>query len=1377
MADVITVDCVDSLDADDIMHCALRMLVWCSDSTNNNNHNDSSSSSPAVTTTNNNNNEIETDKLFCLAFPLAHAILSDARHRQNSSSTERDLRTSPWFWLTPEWHTAFEEEPPSPSPTSQQDNNNNNSTRQLRLRYACFARSVHMTPQQRSEAVAHLSLPTPPADSFLHDPEWLQHQPSSFPAPLIFNLYCALLSPVFAPVPPSSASSSSSSSRRHASIRRLRMWEQRISDFITRTALFRQTYGVTDFMHACAFLHVMFCGYLAGKVCAEDLMSLVLVDRAYYPGLTQLAATRLTVPSEVECRCLVLTHLRAETSRRIIELTTTTMTDPALLADVNCSTLNTSCLPAQATAAHNHSEVLTYLTQVLLAAYPSAADVLAQQQQRPQSGASQSGNARPQSAASQQQQRPQSAGRYRTEVTDVEEVMESTSPHHPHQLPLVNSRNTLSDPRIGATLHEVVVTCTGSTSSSTHHGSSGGLSLPQAFQSLASSEAIVDLGGVIRTVISALVTRVKAQVRNGGFGEEEDPVARGGGLGSRRGSLSSGATDSRTFLRILWSVAELQPWEEEALDNNFNRVVPVAMLPTLLSSVLKEIHVLSVHVLRGVTAGFPGGAALGLHETLQRLAVELQRSCETLLAFERAPVDGPPPAPLPPPLPHMSDTTTHVPDTSTAATPDASPIRCDSPTHKSDGKARRVPKGVVNASVVELALSCPLLPSHDSATVATTSATLIQTAVLVLVLERSVREHILGVAMTTPRVTTPTMVSEEDVEEVRARGIERGDKKSVVEALNKMHLSTRSDSLSSITSPTCSLYNYTAESPSAMAGDVPPGVSALLGMCERTTGEMLDAVLERWHGTTEMCLLDTFRRIVAVDNWTPVHPSEAVTSSAVDTALYVNRLCGTVGTGLSEAWATYLTIADMTTLRRQSRHAPPTAQDLHKGFQMCCSRLLERIRGDCRALCNDVLVRFSESMTASLEGVRSATATASSPHELAAVMTTSAAVRAVSKADVWHRINNIQFLSQRLEDTLRIVEAKINAFASDHPPVAPTTTVSNAMDADAAMSTIGSISPRQTPSGATSPSATGGGGGFLNSSAAQLLQQQLNEETPPPDWVTPATATIVQHSIDLLCGVLARQTVYLDDMMAAAVLENTYKGTFAPLTESHGQIRAALLDTLLHVAEDVRPTLARCVLREISALCTYRLVRGKMRVPATIDRFTLYCQLCVDLLTLGEMFYQDFGVPVRDCEAATTDFFAAVQLYLIPDADDVIFGHIRQVKFYESIQLPRHTLMRLLSIVAPTTHTSGVSKSPSSPPDRYGRGVAVSILRRSLTRLDDDGQHVMMCKGVGATTNTTGTGTAKVAADALGHHSAAAAVDTVALADVDKQTSKTCVIS
>ena len=117
---------------------------------------------------------------------------------------------------------------------------------------------------------------------------------------------------------PGKAGMSKAQRRKHG-IYRSRMQEVRMKNVVDVLASLRSMFGVTEFLHACCFIHALFVENVEGSLTVPELYRLLSVDCYYYPGFKlfcRVPDSSLTL-EDVACRNQVITNLQDEFSLKL----------------------------------------------------------------------------------------------------------------------------------------------------------------------------------------------------------------------------------------------------------------------------------------------------------------------------------------------------------------------------------------------------------------------------------------------------------------------------------------------------------------------------------------------------------------------------------------------------------------------------------------------------------------------------------------------------------------------------------------------------------------------------------------------------------------------------------------------------------------------------------------------------------------------------------------------------------------------------------------------------------------------------------------------------------------------------------------------------
>ena len=169
--------------------------------------------------------------------------------------------------------------------------------------------------------------------------------------PLNAMLYTTLFHTFFSPDDPKkSRHDESTAQRRKHGIHKSRRQDIRLQNVVDGLANVRTTFGITEFLHASCFIHVVFTENAEGTLNVTEMYKLLSVDCYYYPGFKQYCRVPSSVltPDEQSCRTQVLSNIRDEFSLKLSDYHAELATSPEDL--VYISKLLTTVLEFGATS-------------------------------------------------------------------------------------------------------------------------------------------------------------------------------------------------------------------------------------------------------------------------------------------------------------------------------------------------------------------------------------------------------------------------------------------------------------------------------------------------------------------------------------------------------------------------------------------------------------------------------------------------------------------------------------------------------------------------------------------------------------------------------------------------------------------------------------------------------------------------------------------------------------------------------------------------------------------------------------------------------------------------------------------------------------------
>ena len=132
--------------------------------------------------------------------------------------------------------------------------------------------------------------------------------------PLNIMIYATLFQTFFveAEETDSNTSRSSSKSRRQHGVYRSRRQETRMKYVVDILTSFRSMFGISFFMHASCFIHVVFTEHLENSLAISDMFRLLSIDCYFYPGFKAYCQVTTAEPDEIMCRYQVLLNMKEE---------------------------------------------------------------------------------------------------------------------------------------------------------------------------------------------------------------------------------------------------------------------------------------------------------------------------------------------------------------------------------------------------------------------------------------------------------------------------------------------------------------------------------------------------------------------------------------------------------------------------------------------------------------------------------------------------------------------------------------------------------------------------------------------------------------------------------------------------------------------------------------------------------------------------------------------------------------------------------------------------------------------------------------------------------------------------------------------------------
>eukprot|EP01060_Flectonema_neradi_P030445 TRINITY_DN4432_c0_g1_i1.p1 TRINITY_DN4432_c0_g1~~TRINITY_DN4432_c0_g1_i1.p1 ORF type:complete len:1480 (+),score=238.84 TRINITY_DN4432_c0_g1_i1:83-4522(+) len=132
--------------------------------------------------------------------------------------------------------------------------------------------------------------------------------------PLNTMIYATLFQTFFVELEESELFSPKSVSRTQLQhgVYRSRKQDTRMKSVVDVLTSFRSTFGISFFMHASCFIHVVFTEHLENSLPIPDLYKLLSIDCYFYPGFRPYCQLTPTEPDEILCRNQVLTNMKEE---------------------------------------------------------------------------------------------------------------------------------------------------------------------------------------------------------------------------------------------------------------------------------------------------------------------------------------------------------------------------------------------------------------------------------------------------------------------------------------------------------------------------------------------------------------------------------------------------------------------------------------------------------------------------------------------------------------------------------------------------------------------------------------------------------------------------------------------------------------------------------------------------------------------------------------------------------------------------------------------------------------------------------------------------------------------------------------------------------